>query len=98
MPSRRGPTRAPLEALAGREVIVEVTQNGSVIVAAAVDAATGAEASAQGPAHAQIADIERLALGKLARRLEALGVLTGVANTRARADDDADPDERGLRI
>ncbi len=98
MPSSNDHARPPLEALAGREVILEVTQHGAMRVAAAVDAATGVEAIAQGPAHAQAADLERLALGKLVRRLAAAGALGSHCDRRVRPDEDAGPDPRGLRI
>jgi hypothetical protein len=55
--------------LAGREIILEHIDYGDVIRVNAIDAATGLEASASGPRTAARTDLERLAMGKLARRL-----------------------------
>jgi hypothetical protein len=61
--------RAPLPA---REVIYEHRRVGAWLRVAAVDAATGAEAVATGPADAP-AMVERLAAAKLRRLLETRG-------------------------
>lgn len=53
----------------GREVIYEHRRVGAWLRVAAVDAATGVEAVATGPADAP-AMVERLAAAKLRRRLE----------------------------
>lgn len=69
-------------ALDGREIIIEVSTQGAHAVVAAVDAATGVEVLAMGPVQAPASDLERLALGKLQRRLLALGVITDAAAKR----------------
>ncbi len=55
--------------LLGREVLLEHHRLGAWLRVAAVDAATGAEAVATGPADAP-AMVERLAMAKLHRLLE----------------------------
>lgn len=55
----------------GREILFEFVQVGAQVRVAAVDAATGAEAVVMGPANAARVDLERLALRKLMRMLEA---------------------------
>ncbi len=62
---------APLEVLAGREVFVEFAVLGDVMRASAIDAETGLEAAATGPARGAKALIERIALRKLARLVAA---------------------------
>jgi hypothetical protein len=59
----------PLDLLAGREIIVEFAVLGDVLRASAVDAATGLEAAATGPARGAKAMVERIALRKLARKI-----------------------------
>jgi hypothetical protein len=54
-----------------REVYFEFIAIGHQVKVTAVDAATGVEVSAVGPARAAIADLERLALAKLRVRLRA---------------------------
>lgn len=53
-----------------RDVYFEFTTIGASVKVVAIDAATGTEVSVIGPANAVQADLERLALGKLARRLK----------------------------
>jgi hypothetical protein len=53
-----------------REVLFEFTAVGAVMKVAAIDAATGIEVTVMGPVHASRADLQKLALGKLRRRLE----------------------------
>lgn len=53
-----------------REVLFEFTAVGSVMKVAAIDAATGIEVTVMGPAHASRADLQKLALAKLRRRLQ----------------------------
>ncbi len=53
-----------------REVLFEFTVVGAVMKVAAIDAATGVEVTVMGPVHASRADLQKLALGKLRRRLE----------------------------
>jgi hypothetical protein len=53
-----------------REVLFEFTAVGAVMKVAAIDAATGVEVTVMGPVHASRADLQKLALGKLRRRLE----------------------------
>jgi hypothetical protein len=55
--------------LAGREIILEWIDYGDLIRVNAIDAATGVEAWASGPRAALRADLEKIALRKLARRL-----------------------------
>lgn len=54
----------------GREVLFEFTPVGAVTKVAAIDAATGIEVSVMGPTHASRADLQKLALAKLRKRLE----------------------------
>jgi hypothetical protein len=54
-----------------REVYFEFIAIGHQVKVTAVDAATGVEVSAMGPARAAPSDLERLALGKLRARLKA---------------------------
>jgi hypothetical protein len=58
----------------GREVIFEFITHGDYVRVAAVDAATGEEVYVTGPVNTPQADLERLALRKLARKL---GLLSG---------------------
>ena len=53
-----------------REVLFEFTAVGTVTKVAAIDAATGIEVSVMGPTHASRADLQKLALAKLRKRLE----------------------------
>lgn len=53
-----------------REVLFEFTAIGSVTKVAAIDAETGIEVTVMGPTHASRADLQRLALAKLRKRLE----------------------------
>lgn len=55
--------------MAGREVLFEFTQLGAYVRAAAIDAASGVEVVVMAPASTQRADLQRLALAKLNRRL-----------------------------
>jgi hypothetical protein len=52
-----------------REVLFEFTPVGTVTKVAAIDPATGIEVSVMGPSHASRADLQRLALAKLRKRL-----------------------------
>jgi len=52
-----------------REVLFEFTAVGAVMKVAAIDAATGIEVTVMGPVHAARADLQKLALAKLRRRL-----------------------------
>ena len=52
-----------------REVLFEFTPVGTVTKVAAIDAATGIEVSVMGPSHASRADLQKLALAKLRKRL-----------------------------
>jgi hypothetical protein len=52
-----------------REVYFEFTAIGASVKVVAIDAATGTEVSVIGPASAAQADLERLALAKLKKRL-----------------------------
>ncbi|MDO1558705.1 hypothetical protein Q0812_04610 [Brevundimonas sp. 2R-24] len=52
----------------GREILIEFVRNGAWLKCSAVDAATGREASAIGPA-ADPAGLERIAIAKLKRLL-----------------------------
>ena len=56
-------------ALAGREVFFEFARLGAYVRVAAIDADSGVEVVVMGPAHAAQADLERLALQKLDRKL-----------------------------
>jgi hypothetical protein len=53
-----------------REVLFEFTAIGAVMKVAAIDAATGIEVTVMGPVHATRADLQKLALAKLRKRLE----------------------------
>jgi hypothetical protein len=53
-----------------REVLFEFTAIGAVMKVAAIDAATGIEVTVMGPVRAARADLQKLALAKLRRRLE----------------------------
>jgi hypothetical protein len=53
-----------------REVLFEFTAVGAVMKVAAIDAATGIEVTVMGPSHASRADLQKLALAKLRRRLD----------------------------
>jgi hypothetical protein len=55
---------------APREVYFEFMAIGSTVRVAAIDAATGIEVTAIGPASAARADLEQLALSKLKARLK----------------------------
>jgi hypothetical protein len=57
---------------AAGEVYFEFTVVGSAVRIAAIDAATGVEVTAIGPAGAARADLEQLALAKLRARLRRL--------------------------
>lgn len=52
-----------------REVLFEFTAIGATMKVAAIDAATGIEVTVMGPARAARADLQKLALAKLRRRL-----------------------------
>lgn len=52
-----------------REVLFEFTAIGAVMKVAAIDAATGIEVTVMGPSHASRADLQKLALAKLRKRL-----------------------------
>jgi hypothetical protein len=52
-----------------RDVYFEFTAIGSTVKVVAIDAVTGTEVSVIGPANAAQSDLERLALGKLKKRL-----------------------------
>ena len=54
-----------------REVLFEFTAVGAVMKVAAIDAATGIEVMVMGPTHASRADLQKLALAKLNKRLSA---------------------------
>jgi hypothetical protein len=58
-----------------REVFFEFTIVGAVMKVAAIDAATGIEVVVLGPARTARADLQKLALGKLRRRLAQAGKL-----------------------
>jgi hypothetical protein len=53
-----------------REVLFEFTAVGPVTKVAAIDAATGIEVTVMGPSHASRADLQKLALAKLRKRLD----------------------------
>ena len=63
--------------MAGREVLFEFSRLGAYVRVAAIDADSGIEVVVMGPAHAAQADLERLALQKLDRRLAASGAPPG---------------------
>jgi hypothetical protein len=52
-----------------REVLFEFTAVGAVTKVAAIDAETGTEVVVMGPTHASRADLQKLALAKLRKRL-----------------------------
>ena len=52
-----------------REVLFEFTAVGTVMKVAAIDAETGIEVTVMGPVQAARADLQKLALAKLKRRL-----------------------------
>lgn len=54
-----------------REVLFEFTAIGAVMKVAAIDAATGIEVTVMGPTHASRADLQKIALAKLQKRLDA---------------------------
>lgn len=53
-----------------RDILFEFTAVGAVMKVAAIDAATGIEVMVMGPVHASRADLQKLALAKLRRRLQ----------------------------
>jgi hypothetical protein len=53
-----------------REVLFEFTAIGRVMRVAAIDAETGIEVVVMGPTHASRADLQKLALAKLRKRLD----------------------------
>ena len=55
------------------EVYLEFTAVGAYVKVVAIDAASGVEVSVSGPAATPRADLERIALRKLERRLAATG-------------------------
>ena len=55
-----------------REVLFEFTAVGAVVKVVAIDAETGIEVAVMGPAHASRADLQKLAVAKLKRRLSTL--------------------------
>ena len=57
--------------MAEREVLFEFSRMGGYVRVAAIDAETGVEVVVMAPAAASRADLERLALQKLQRRLAA---------------------------
>ena len=52
-----------------REVLFEFTSVGTVMKVAAIDAETGIEVMVMGPSHASRADLQKLAMAKLKKRL-----------------------------
>lgn len=54
-----------------REVLFEFTAIGGAMKVAAIDAATGIEVTVMGPVQASRADLQKLALAKLRKRLDA---------------------------
>ncbi|ARQ01552.1 DUF6898 family protein [Pseudorhodoplanes sinuspersici] len=52
-----------------RETLFEFTVVGAVMKVAAIDAVTGIEVTVMGPTHASRADLQKLALAKLKKRL-----------------------------
>jgi hypothetical protein len=81
--------------LAGREIYLELIEFGELLRVNAVDAETGLESFAAGPRSASRLEIERLALGKLARRLAGEGVIAAPA---APAQPSPRTQERGRRV
>ena len=55
-----------------REVLFEFTAIGAFMKVAAIDAQTGIEVTVTGPVNAARADLQRLALAKLRKRLNSL--------------------------
>jgi hypothetical protein len=53
-----------------REVLFEFTAIGGAMRVAAIDAETGIEVVVMGPTHASRADLQKLALAKLRKRLD----------------------------
>jgi hypothetical protein len=74
-----GPLQVALGGVSGgggpgrREALLEFVQVGEFVRVAAVDPESGVEVVVMGPASAARGDLERLALRKLARALEAAG-------------------------
>ena len=54
-----------------RQVLFEFTAVGAVMKVAAIDAKTGIEVMVMGPSHASRADLQKLAMAKLKKRLAA---------------------------
>ena len=54
-----------------RQVLFEFTAVGAVMKVAAIDAETGIEVMVMGPSHASRADLQKLAMAKLKKRLAA---------------------------
>ena len=52
-----------------RQVLFEFTAVGAVMKIVAIDAETGIEVMVMGPSHASRADLQKLAMAKLKRRL-----------------------------
>ena len=52
-----------------REILFEFTAVGTVMKVAAIDAETGIEVTVMGPVHASRADLQKLAIAKLKKRL-----------------------------
>lgn len=59
----------PPDALAGREIIIEFIEIGTSVRVAAIDVATGEEVVIQAPRSETRAEMERVAMAKLARKL-----------------------------
>ena len=57
----------------GREIYFELVVVGSSVKVTAIDSASGTEVVVIGPANAARSDLERLAMGKLERKLAQLG-------------------------
>ena len=68
-----------------REIYIELVRVGDSVKLTAIDAETGVEAVVIGPAHAARADLEKLAVGKLARLLD-------------RPDEGRQPKRRGVIV
>jgi hypothetical protein len=81
--------------LAGREIYLELIELGELLRVNAVDAATGLEAFAAGPRTASRHEIERIALGKLARRLAGKGAIAAPAEPGQAG---SQTQERGRRV
>jgi hypothetical protein len=56
--------------MSARETLIEFIVLGDFAKVSAIDAATGIEVAVIGPANAARADLERLAVGKLERKLK----------------------------